>query len=187
MDNIGIGVSLISPKMEILELNHQMRGWFPEIDPSVRSVCFRAFNNPPRDEICDYCPTRRTFQDGKVHESTTVTPMANGPRNYRIISSPLFNAQGRVIAAIEMVEDITDRLSMESQLQQFRKLEAVGTFAGGIAHDFNNILSSIIGNAEIAALHELSEGHLAQHSLSEIIKAGHIAKDHGEYSDNRRR
>ena len=140
VDNIGIGVSLISPKMEILELNRQMRVWFPDIDPSMCSICYKAFNNPPREDICDYCPTYRTLQDGKVHESTTVTPMAGGPRNYRIISSPIFSAQGGVTAAIEMVDDITDRLSMESQLQQLRKLEAIGTFAGGIAHDFNNIL-----------------------------------------------
>ena len=32
LENINIGVSLIGPGMEILELNRQMRNWFPKID-----------------------------------------------------------------------------------------------------------------------------------------------------------
>ena len=60
VDNIGIGVSLISPKMEILEMNRQVCEWFPNVDSSTRSICYRAFNSPPRDEICDYCPTCKT-------------------------------------------------------------------------------------------------------------------------------
>ncbi len=176
VDNIGIGVALISPTMEILELNHQMRVWTPDINPSVRSICYRTFNNPPRDEICDYCPTCRTLQDGKVHEGTTVTPIAGGRRNYRIISSPIFNAEGRVTAAIEMVDDITERLSLQSQLQQSRKMEAVGTLAGGIAHDFNNILAIILGYAELAS-NDVPESNPISGALKEIFKASIRARD----------
>ena len=43
LDNIGIGVALISPGMEILELNHRMREWFPAADPGRRLICYRTF------------------------------------------------------------------------------------------------------------------------------------------------
>ena len=43
IDNIGIGIALISPSMEVLELNHQMREWFPDIDIGQRSICYRVF------------------------------------------------------------------------------------------------------------------------------------------------
>jgi histidine kinase len=45
MDHIGVGVSLISPNMEILTLNKQMEEWFPEIDPKNRPLCYTSFRS----------------------------------------------------------------------------------------------------------------------------------------------
>ena len=176
MDNIGIGVALISPAMEVLELNQKMREWFPDLDPRISPICYRAFNNPPRDVICDYCPTYRTLKDGLVHENNTITPTANGPRNYRIVSSPIFDKNGEVAAAIEMVNDITERITLEKQLLHSQQLESIGTLAGGIAHDFNNILSSVIGYTELS-LDITDKGIELEEYLEEIHTAGKRARD----------
>jgi signal transduction histidine kinase/CheY-like chemotaxis protein len=45
-----------------------------------------------------------------------------------------------------------ERLTLEKQFLHTQKLESLGVLAGGIAHDFNNILTSIIGNAELALI-----------------------------------
>ena len=109
IENIGVGVAMIDPQMRIQTLNRQMREWFPAIDPSMKPLCYEAFNDPPEGDICPYCPTVRTLRDGKVHEAVTDTPMKGGVRNFRIIATPVTDAEGRVVAVIEMVEDITER------------------------------------------------------------------------------
>ena len=49
-----------------------------------------------------------------------------------------------------IIVDITERKQLENQLQQSRRMEAVGRLAGGIAHDFNNLLTIIKGYTELA-------------------------------------
>lgn len=116
VDHIAIGVALISPAMEILTLNNQMKRWYPHIDPLEQPLCYRSFNDPPRQGVCSYCPTVKTIDDGEVHESITLTPAGGEIRNYRIVSSPIKDDKDNVVAVIEMVEDITERLRTEEQV-----------------------------------------------------------------------
>ncbi len=72
-------------------------------------------------------------------------------------------------------EDARD--SLEAQLRESQKMEAIGTLAGGIAHDFNNILAAILGNVEIAT-QELGTGSpVVLNNLEAIQKAGSRARD----------
>ena len=175
-DNIGVGVSLISPELKVLSLNRRMKQWFPEVVASQCPLCYEAFNSPPRTEPCNDCPTKKTLADGQVHEGVTEKPTANGVRCYRIVSTPLTDPAGRIIAAVEMVDDITDRkraeaerVVLDEQLRQAQKMESVGQLAGGVAHDFNNILTGISGYAELA-LERLDTASPMREDLAEVLR-----------------
>jgi PAS domain S-box-containing protein len=109
IENIGVGVAMIDPAMRILTLNRQMREWFPDVNRAVKPLCYESFNDPPAKEICAYCPTIRTLTDGQIHEAVTETPSGEKVKNFRIVATPVTDSRGRVVAAIEMVEDITER------------------------------------------------------------------------------
>ncbi|MBU2547436.1 MAG: response regulator [Proteobacteria bacterium] len=69
-----------------------------------------------------------------------------------------------------------ERTRLEQQLNQSRKMEAIGTLAGGIAHDFNNILGAIIGYTQLALMNaDLSEKPRSY--LKQILQASDRASD----------
>ena len=89
--------------------------------------------------------------------------------------SPILSSSNQILGYVSVKRDITEQERMKTQLQQAQRMEAIGTLAGGIAHDFNNILSAIIGNAEIAAIHELPKEHPALYSIDQVIMAAERA------------
>ena len=85
-----------------------------------------------------------------------------------------FDQYRLVIAERERAEK--EKASLEEQLRQAQKMQAIGTLAGGIAHDFNNILTAILGYAELA-ISDIAEDSRTQYNLQQSIKAAHRAKD----------
>ncbi len=71
----------------------------------------------------------------------------------------------------ELREAEAVRISLETQLRESQKMQAIGTLAGGIAHDFNNILATIMGNVELARQDAGANTQVLE-SVNEIHKAG---------------
>jgi PAS domain S-box-containing protein len=95
--------------MEILELNGKMREWFPHINGKRSSLCYRVFPDPARQNACPRCPVIKTFQDGRKHTVILKIRNGNGIRKVRAIALPVRDAQGKVVAAIERMENLTGK------------------------------------------------------------------------------
>ena len=57
----------------------------------------------------------------------------------------LRDPDGKPIEFAGTLTDISEQRSLENQLVQAQKMDAIGKLTGGIAHDFNNLLAAVIG------------------------------------------
>jgi PAS domain S-box-containing protein len=76
---------------------------------------------------------------------------AKNGKEYRVTctGSPLCAKDSSIIGGVWVLRDVTAEHTMQEQLRQGQKLDAIGRLAGGVAHDFNNMLGGILGSAEL--------------------------------------
>jgi two-component system, cell cycle sensor histidine kinase and response regulator CckA len=67
----------------------------------------------------------------------------------RLVQFSIARLRGKDNAFTVFAVDRTESKTLEVQLAQSQKMQAVGQLASGIAHDFNNVLTPIIGFADL--------------------------------------
>jgi PAS domain S-box-containing protein len=114
-----------------------------------------------------------------VGEHTLLSP----DNSTRLVTSnrlAICDQKGEVQYILGVVEDVTDRRTVENQLRQAQKMEAIGNLTGGVAHDFNNLLTVIMGNLDL--LREEVAGHpTAEQMIDTILQASERGADLTRY------
>jgi PAS domain S-box-containing protein len=142
-----------------------MSGFSREQVIGRRSVDLGFWANPGHRETV----MAKMRADGEVDHFPSELLRRDGTRLEVEVSARLVEVEGEP-HMLTLVRDTSQRRTLERQLAQAQKLEAVGRLAGGVAHDFNNIITAILGHAEMAR-DVLPKDSLAQDDLSQIIRA----------------
>jgi PAS domain S-box-containing protein len=72
-------------------------------------------------------------------------------RHYSITLVPLGTETDAKRQLCFLIDDITERKEIDSEIAQGRRLRAIGELVGGIAHEFNNLLTPIMLKTELLA------------------------------------
>ncbi len=153
--SIGDGVITTDINGRIVFLNkkaEELTGWTN--DEAVGADSNNVFNiiNKKTGQQC-MSPIHRVLEFGEVMSLDNHTALIAKDGTVRPIadsSAPIKNRKDKTVGTVLVFRDTTNEKLLEEELFKIKKLESIGVLAGGIAHDFNNILSSILGNIELA-------------------------------------
>jgi two-component system, cell cycle sensor histidine kinase and response regulator CckA len=134
------------------------QGFFQLIHPDDRRAAEASIERAIADERDYVVEFRAIWPDGSAH-------WVHGR------AQASYDADGKPLRLLGIAMDIDERKSLEDQLRQAQKLEAIGQLAGGVAHDFNNVLTVMLGFTELL-MADRSLGDPGQADLLEIKKAG---------------
>lgn len=106
--------------------------------------------HPPHERTADECPMQIAMSTGTAVEVQADSMLRRDgsllPVEYSV--APVFD-QGVVTGAVVVFTDVSERLLLQSQLEQSDRVSSLGRLAATMAHEFNNVLMGIQPFAEI--------------------------------------
>jgi len=179
--SMGEGLSIQDRNLRVMLQNRAHREMVGDF---TGRPCYEMYNH--NDRPCENCPVLAAFRDGGTHVILREVIRVDGIRYLEVTASPLRDAVGELVGAIEIVRDVTSRVVAEKEIrrlnqdleerviQRTAELELANqeleSFSYSVSHDLRAPLrhissfSSILLNEHAGELD--TEG---QHLLSRII------------------
>lgn len=162
-DKAPLMVCWVNEQHEVERMNRTLSDFLgqkaapqPQLKPEPSSYCLSAYGCSAHGNGCQNCEIqialKKTMIAGASVRRLEGTLFLNQNGSQRevqvsITTTPL--RFGHRTRALLYLEDITGYKSLETQLLQAQKMQAIGQLTGGVVHDFNNILAATLLHLKI--------------------------------------
>jgi two-component system NtrC family sensor kinase len=146
VESINVGILAVDLEDRIESWNAQMEAMYAMSRGEALGQALGAVFPPDFVEALD-----SVRNDPGVHHlyKFPLTTRAGEQRTANIAVAPLLSRDFVTVGRIILVDDITERVTLESQLAQADKLSSIGLLAAGVAHEINTPLAVISSYAQM--------------------------------------